>query len=587
LQIAAAGLARDQLLAIFRGWQRACRRAHLSNWLRSPESSGVAFGIASLSMVLLVFLDERLWSIRLFGAPWLFLAPASGALAAGVFALVWALNAWFCRAMLTQVAWEPWRYRRTARWLYCVCGGFPLFGPLVMLRWQRRPAQGKVWLLRAEGDAPGVSLAARAWRPPRRHGSSLEMLVMLVGGFLALEVTALWLIRHAKSGVETLSLSLPLRFAAFSAVWTFLGEERIRLHASDALRRGARMAALCWLLPIPYVEVASLLLAFTVDPATVRSDTLTWRILSRRKAAARLPIWLRLEDALRHDWQQLSLRERLWSPPPTLAAANATDAYRRIASLYDYQTLGLVLDTGGLAWILAWLGANQPALQPLSGLLLAIQRQVPPVLGSVALGVSALHFAVALLRIGGPLRQLDRQPYASYLAGGQLAIFAGYWLGTGVEAGHGREAGRLLMLLCNLAITTAALAFILEPAIRRAVSGGRRMRDLVPPVALLFGGMVLFGAGGPLGLLPFVLGAWTALAPLRTWFLQRTFLPWLLRPFAWRDVTSPDLPAGMRLRLLALATAVLPFGGLAVPLAIWLRHRRWPEATELAGRLRR
>ncbi len=58
-------------------------------------------------------------------------------------------------------------------------------------------------------------------------------------------------------------------------------------------------------------------------------------------------------------------------------------------------------------------------------------------------------------------------------------------------------------------------------------------------------------------------------------------VPWLLRPYRWRDLFDPRFPS--QLRALLASLAVMPLGGLAVPLWIFLRHRWWPRA-EVAWR---
>jgi hypothetical protein len=55
-------------------------------------------------------------------------------------------------------------------------------------------------------------------------------------------------------------------------------------------------------------------------------------------------------------------------------------------------------------------------------------------------------------------------------------------------------------------------------------------------------------------------------------------VPYLVHPFHTRQSFTRELPADIR-RAVAVLTwsAVLPLGGLLVPLGIYYRHRRWEE----------
>ncbi len=69
-----------------------------------------------------------------------------------------------------------------------------------------------------------------------------------------------------------------------------------------------------------------------------------------------------------------------------------------------------------------------------------------------------------------------------------------------------------------------------------------------------------------------ILGAAALLTPVWSLLLFRRFGHWLARPFLWRDLSDLQLSSRVRTALVFLKwTAILPGGGLAIPVWITLR----------------
>jgi hypothetical protein len=552
----------------------------------------MVFGLAVFSFLFLIFLDEPLWSIRLFTGPWALwvsLSPLSGTAVLATFFGVWGINAWSCHTPLERMTREPWLYRPWVRSLRFLCAGFPLFGLLAVPVWRWVQETSPAWAQRRTPEPPPLFLFPRKRRPAWHSDSRAVFAGLLAGGFAAWGLLVLWVmklaLRDSSHRGETLLLSLPLRFAVFALLWAYLGSTEVRRSASPGPYRLALVASFSWLIPVPYLSIAGVLLPLAVEPSTARSQTLTWQALVRRQDAARLPLWLGLEETLRKGWQDLSLRERLWKPPRSASPpGGGQEVQVRVLKLYDLQTFALLFDASVLGWCLSWLAAHRPSWSSALSSLFQFLWMGSLVLCGVAVCLAVFHLALVLLRTSGALRVLDRQPYARYLASTQLALGAGLLSGLWVHQGRAKEIGLLMMQVCGLLASLVGL-FMMHRTLLQETPLTRRRRDIVLDVGFLFALMPIFGLGGPLGLLPKIFLVWAVLSPVRAWLLGRTLLPWLLRPFAWRDLSARDLPAALRWRLRALAAAaLLPGGGLAIPLCIWIRHRRWPEAAALAWR---
>jgi hypothetical protein len=570
---------RELLLAVYHAWQRALRqRDLLPAWLQPAGARGLLTGMAVLLSALLIFIDEALWSVRLFTSVWVPLMPRSGALVLIVLAAAWAAGSWLLGGSLARVTRDSGRFRPWLLGLRGLAAGAPLVGLLVVPAWRRIEQTSPAWALRRVPRRPQLTLLQAA-DPPRRRSCLPGALVWLVAGDLAaLGLATLWAVQRVLDDPsrrrEVLLLSLLLHAAGLASALVFLRSAAVGQGAPPWRYRLALATSLCWLVPVPYLPILALPALLAMEPATARSQTLIWKALVRRQGAGRLPLWLGLEDALRQHWGELSLGERLRRPDPARSGHGIQRAQNQVLKLYDLQAAALVFDAAALAWGLSW---RSQALW-----------MAPLALCGAATVLAAAHLGALLLRMPARLRALDLHPYATCLARTQLALAAGVFLGVQIELGQAPAAGMLLTTICGLLAVLWASVMMLRLALPKTPLRRERFRDMAHEVALLFALMPVFAVGGAWGILPRLFVAWMVVAPLRALLLGRTLLPWLLRPFSWRDAFAPELPAQVRAALVALtAAALLPGGGLAVPACIWLRHRLWPQAMAADWRRRR
>jgi hypothetical protein len=580
---------RERLLKIYRGWQRALREAVTPLMLRRSGPAGTP-GLVSLYAFLFCFLEEPLWSFRFFTGPWslvIFLAPRSGVAVVLVFLLVWAINAWLFHDLIRQTISGSLEYRRCVLMLIAVLAGFPQFGLCVLPAWRWIQKTRTSWVQRPRTASPHLALAQQERSSIHRHGSALTFFWVLGSGFLAWLLSIMWLTKRALDNpfhrFEILFLSLPLRLILVAILWTYFRSEAVRQGATLRIHRLALPASFTLLIPLPLAFFLCITILRGLDPSLAHSETLVWRALARRQEVSSIPLWLSLEGSLRHYWPHLSLRERLWLPPRSVSPGEGTPKpQNHILRLYDLQTFALVFDASILGWTLSLLGGKHPSWVPV--LASTFQTLWLASLGFCGVGIclSAIHFVVILLRLPGRLRVLDRHPYPRYLIFVPLALAAGLFLGLSVQQGHSGEGGLLLAYLCAGLGTLRATSFVFRHGVP-ATPLRRRPRDMAHEIWLLIALPLILGLGGRLGWLPGLFAVWMAFVPVRAWLLGRALLPWLLRPFAPRDLVARDLPVSVRWQIGILsACALLPFGGLAIPLCIWVEHRKWQETARLA-----
>jgi hypothetical protein len=585
---------RERLLAFYRGWQRALRHRRTPAWLNDASFRDATLGIIAVSFLFLAPLDESLWPRSPLAGlfPWRQITPP-GFLTASVVLGVYLVNTFVLCRFLGQSTREPGRYRPWVLALLGLAGGVPLLGFYAVPAWRWVQEVNPAWARRREPREAKLILSPRfetavpafAGRATHRPGSIWILIWLFVGSIAALLMAALWMAKRlagnpaGHNGILTFSLTLHLLGFAILAV--YLDQQAVRAVASPGQYVLLCTLSLGYLIPLPYVPLLGVVPLLALEPVTARSHTLIWQALVRRKAVGGLPLWLGMEDALRNGWDKFSWRERLWSPPKSVDRVRAAPLDRtqaQILKLYDLKTFGLAFDAAALAYAMGWLAVRQPRWAAVLPTAHAACLYLTIVLCAAFLALALLHTGWVLLRLPGPLRRLDRLPYAPYVAKTQLALLAGLYLGLELQRGSTWEIGILAMYSCALLASLKAFTLVL-----RAVSPSpRTLRDEVSTLALLFVLMPVTGLGGALGLLPSLLAAWVLTTPLTGLLLASRLLPWLLRPFAWSDVFRRDLPGRLRLELAVLVLATLaPFGGMAIPACIWIRQRKLPEAQAL------
>jgi hypothetical protein len=198
------------------------------------------------------------------------------------------------------------------------------------------------------------------------------------------------------------------------------------------------------------------------------------------------------------------------------------------------------------------------------------------VLGAIGLG---LEFLLVLSNFPGKnivSQALGRRPYGFFLFAPECTALVGLLVGAATAWGQIREVGGKLFLLSPGVTVVVAVLFLLRSGMSMGRSEGFGFFFWIGfTLSIVAVGTLLFLSRNlVIGWRPWL----TALVILSDLSLGIFLGPWLLRPFAWRHVLDPALPLRVRLALAFLAgTALLPLGGLVIPVWIFLRHRCWPK----------
>jgi hypothetical protein len=182
----------------------------------------------------------------------------------------------------------------------------------------------------------------------------------------------------------------------------------------------APLIILILLPPLPYLFLLGFLLLDRVRPETGAATTLVHQALLQRTRAARLPLWLSLEESVQGNHPR-----DLPDKSPDLTAEHG------LLRLYDVKTLALGLDAAMLAWLAVRLASTRPAWAAGIGQGIEGVIHLSVGVGLAASLVMGAHFLWVACRLPGRFRHLDRQPSMSYMARSQLS------LGIGLHAGYG------------------------------------------------------------------------------------------------------------------------------------------------------
>jgi hypothetical protein len=587
--------ARDRLLAIYRGWKRALVDRTIPLWLKQPSARTAMGGLLIFTCVVLLPLDTAIWTPNpFFSLPsgWL---PRSGwpiaiGLLGSYLVNVLVVSRWLSRNIASPGIYRPW-----LRVSLLLLGGFPIVGKLVLPGWRLIREAAHPWTLRGRPRTPALSLKQhsplvllRRLEQPLidRITSGTSLVLLLLAEILVLFWISLWLAHEANEGrlahQDLFILSLIFHALLFSLLF-FLGLRAGRLGRTlPPWQHLALVGAtfLC-LLPVPWVSFAGILSLMTLEPGMARPGALLWQAFARRQETGHLPLWLELEDSLRQGWSRLPWLQRVRSPPKSVTRQpDMGKIETRVLLLYDLETFALGFDAACLGWALSWLAGCLPSGAPAIRIFTSALLYGSLFLGGCALCIHAAHFAQGLLRLSGPLRVLDRHPYAVYLLKTQLALAAGLLCGREIGRSDPRQIGHLVLYLCILLSIQKGLGLIVRPLLPRA-RWQRQARGEILIVLLLWTVAILAGLGGQLDGLLEILALWLLSWPLRL-LCGHWYLPWLLKPYSWRDALDPAFPRHLRRSLAVLTlSAVFPLGGLAVPACIYIRDRRWPEAEAL------
>ncbi len=403
-----------------------------------------------------------------------------------------------------------------------------------------------------------------------------------VAAFAALLVADGALADAAATRPPLLFVSLPLHALCFALAVVYTATRAHRLGLPRAQRTVLLMACIGWLLPMPFAPLLWFIIVIALRIESPQSEAIVFNALLRRRQTGRLPVWLQLEEWLSDRWQGLGWWQRRRPPRPAIGPLDLSETASKLSTLYDLRSFALLGDSAALAWAMGWLAARLPADSGWLYALHALLLEVALTAFALALVVATLCALAAALRPPAGQRAPERHPVASAVAKSQLAALAGLWLGLLIYQGQRRPVALMVMYGSALLITLRGLALVLAPAL--PYRQRPRLDDLRCTLILLFSFEIAGGIELAVDVLSPLLAIWVLGTPVVALFTARTLLPWLLRPFTWRQAFSSELPARLRLRLALLGLGtVLPLGGLATPLCIVLRRRLSSDARMLAA----
>jgi hypothetical protein len=400
----------------------------------------------------------------------------------------------------------------------------------------------------------------------------VEMLALWAGASGALEGSPAWL---AAAAAHLLGAALMAS--------ALVDRARDGRHGGLAARLYPYLAAF-WLVPAPLAGLVGLVVLAFLE-SRLESIKLVERLGQALSGGRRLPAWAALESDLR-DWRpglpaRLRRRRR--------AAAGGPNGWREEhasqRSAYYRLRCGLLLPEGAaLAHAVMSLAGVVSGSRDGPGLALVAVACLSAAAGLAGTVMMLCRFwGRALLEAGArPPAAEEAPPYGAYLAGSQLAFAAGVLIGLLCYLGEHRSAGGILLLsaLAGALFFVGRLLLSILPWVPDPEDGGR-LEWMIWPIllaTLALAGLQIARASDPdavtlILLLQAGLGPGVLVGPALGWLL----LPRMLAPFSVSDRDSRRAsPAIRRPVSLMLLTSIAPLGGLAVPLWLYLRHRRWP-----------
>jgi hypothetical protein len=504
------------------------------------------------------------------------------------------LNAWLVDRFLAQQTPDADRLPRGLRIARRLLAAVPLLGLYAVPLWawlcRRQPSRPKTRA--AAGVGPTFRrrralllhrLARRAAeaadRSARRLASGIGLGAWFVVNFVIVLTAANSLAVAVARAAPWLAAAIHLLAFATAAGWAW--SETRRVEAPPSRRVLALVPLALVLVPVPFLPLLGLLAAMVAIPTTA-GETLLHSAASRATAAARIPLFLALEDHLRRAWRRAPRWRRLRRPPALDQRSEPGREQREVAALYQAKATALLLDAAALAGAALWLAEGHPPWRGTIEAGLGGAGLASLALGGAGLLLLAVLFLQRLVRAEGRWSALDRHPFPLWLAATQLAACVGLQAGTAVHHGDGRLLATVL-LLAGLAVTLTWFVPLMLSLVLPVAEGSEHTSRRATFTTLAWLVIAILGYSMHLdaALREYILvlsALLLAAAPLLAPFLADPRLPWLLRPFTLSDLRSPATPSRVRWTLaLITASARSPLGGLAVPLWILARHRLWPR----------
>lgn len=592
---AATGRSPRHLEAIFRRWSRGSFGGLNRVWSErvSTHWPGISLFLAMMLGVLSMFADGAWWFPgELSEARW----PLEPSLRI-VLTLLMVVGRlpWVLGDLSWRTSLEP-RLKPGARVLrgiavtlpFSVLWFPPLFRqllhhpPRALVReewreaWQRGFSVGVL-------DRLGTGLTEASRRLVRGVGDWYRVLLLGLDSWVAV----LWLSRLGAYHPELAPwLSIPMHLSMAALLWLYLVHRERGTSAPLERRLAAVGLALLALLPFLPLLVLGLLVAFDATHKESSVVSAAWR-----GGVARLASWRRLLERLRSAWQQRSWTRRLRGAPPHLDALVETgETDRQLVWLYRLKSSACFFEAALLSGVLL-AGVDRGWLT---------QHLADFVLGALEIATLGVGLSGTVAMVVVFLRRWLRLPVR--VAGVDGRLLTTYWTlpyllsATGLLFGfglHRQDPALLGGILFWIGATGVAAHFgplMLGFVVNLPEDGEGRQMWLLFFVLLAFLAMGFVRPKTPEPSVP-------ALPPELHMELSGLFVPylallepigsflllgWFLRPIRPRDLMGSALPLRLRRRFRFLAaTELMPLGGLAVPLWIYLRPRWWPRDRQL------
>ncbi len=586
-------LARSQRL--YRRWNRtrktSLRKGKRNSPLERPAQFGMIFGILCamvlmpLDMVVVspgeISRDEHnLWPFWVAGT---------------LIALLYLSNAWLIDRHL---AWRTKGNEMFSAWLRALrfgLAGLPVFGIWVIPLWAEVVARSPAWAVRRDQGVSSVRAKKRGsqrWFLFRRSGLARNWFESVWGFsfWILTNFAVLWVLginlqpvlAYRVERTVLIVLAMTLHLAALAgmihSINAQLQESRLSGLPSAVFRRSL---AFFWLPPVPLLALAGLLLFLLSEylgSINASKSVLTKSTYDSRSDLGRLPLWLGMQKQLQTNWRKSTWLRRLRGSeysPKLRQGLNAVDL--RVLWVYRVRTLFLFLEAAFFTNLLLRSGVD--IADSIAVLLLVL----PMLLGTLGTLWMAARFFDRLVE-SDRLSFCDFHPYPSHLAGTQFGFAAGALVGQGLADDNFALVGNAIAFTGLVGALVHFLPIFLNLLIH-VPSASHRNDETRVAWMLAFVGVMAVGLGLQQGepvsqANQTLFKTLVAVSPLTSVLLGMVSLRWLIRPFRFRRVFSRQAEPQQRWFLaFVTVTAVLPLGGLFIPIWICFRHRRCPTDT--------
>jgi hypothetical protein len=580
----------SRLFSVYETWRQTRRDLMKFSLQRASQLPELRMVVAALLAFLLIPIDANLWGIQhtTFAFEALGLLPRTGLWA---FILAAALiNGWSLDGFLSGKTSNEKIFRSELLFIRPILCSIPIFNFLVLPAWQWLTIHHPPWALRRSYQHPRLALKASALLPRTFRPSSPPRL--LIAFFVACNGASFVILCHLYSNLHMTMLlqksilivsailfhsaSFVCNSLALRAEVRFIGLPRGKLLALFSL-------SCLWLVPLPWLPISAFLVQALASSVLMPDNTLVRHSLSQ--SVDRLPTWSALSRTLRHLWGHLSWRKR-WNKPPEVPSeeAKAGKATSRSLLLYDLKSFFLFPDITALVIILLPDPGHDPYGEVIvkGSFCLALAAAVLCLLTGVAL--TLLCVARAFRHSAESLSFDQTQNRYEYLVTVPSLFVVGLWSALLIRSGHQALLKEFLIFIGPFFLWLQIPDFLFGNRWLRGTFPNRGSADILLRFFLFQITVLPTSAIATASLLDkarVMALSWLTVSLVLSLLSGWRLLPWLQRPFRWSDALRGQVPVsiGASMTLIGV-TAMLPLGGLAVPLWIVLRRLFWPNPTK-------